>query len=113
MLQMAESTMPAQLGLLNGQLKEIFGEKYNSLFMTIKPKDLLFNGIPICAEPKGLAKMICSVIKNQKPQSMREMDDGSLMFSFFSHVSWKDNWFQIFFFSQFDSKNNDEISLFE
>lgn len=84
---MAESTIPPQLGILNGQLKDVFGEKFASMFMTVKPIDLLFNGIPLCVNPSGIASFICSVIKNQKPQAIKEMDDGSMRFSMFGHVS--------------------------
>ena len=84
---MAESTMPAQLGILNGQLKDVFGEKYESMFMSVKLSDLLFDGIPLCVNTSGIAAFICSVIKNQKPQAMKEMDDGSMRFSLFAHVS--------------------------
>lgn len=79
--------MPAQLGILNGQLKDIFGEKYTSVFMTTKPSQLLFNGIPLCVNPSGIASIICSVIKSQKTQAIHVADDGSLKFSLFGHVS--------------------------
>lgn len=84
---MAESTMPPQLGILNSQLSDVFGERYSSLFMKTTPRQLLWNGIPLCVRPTGIAKIICSVIRGQKPQAMKEMDDGSLKFSFFGHVS--------------------------
>lgn len=85
-LQTAESMMPAQLGLLNYQLVNIFGEKYSSAFMQIKPIELFWNGIPLCVNTTGMAKIVCSIIKNQKTQTMKEMSDGSLRFSFFGHV---------------------------
>lgn len=106
---MADSTLPPQLAIINGQLKEIFGEKYTSIFMNVKPsqllvsfwiellKDLLiivalfeysqFDGIPLCVNPSGITGIICSVIKSQKPQAIHEMSDGSMKFSLFGHVS--------------------------
>lgn len=84
---MAESSIPPQLAILNGQLKAIFGEKRASIFQIAKPIDLLFNGIPLCVDPSGITSFICAVMKNQKPQAIKEMDDGSLRFSMFGHVS--------------------------
>lgn len=57
------------------------------MFMTTTPADLLFNGIPLCVKPSGLAKAICSVVKKMKPKAIAEMDDGSLNFSMFGFVS--------------------------
>lgn len=85
-MQTAESIMPPQLAIINGQLADVFGEKYNSLFVSTTPSDYFFNGIPICVDPSGIAKIICSVIKSQHSPTMREMDDGSLKFSLFSYV---------------------------
>lgn len=85
-LQHTEATMPPQLALLNGQFAEVFGEKYKSLFMATKPSELLFDGIPLCINTTGIARIICSVIKSQQAQSIRQMDDGSMRFSFFAHV---------------------------
>lgn len=84
---MAESTMPPQLALIDQNLKEVFGEKYSSLFMKVKPAEVLFTGIPFCANATGLSNLICSVIKSRKIQTIHEMVDGSLRFSFFGHVS--------------------------
>lgn len=81
--------IPPQLGLLNSQLKSIFGEKYSSVFMSVKPSQLLWDGIPLCVDPSGIAGIICSVIKSQNAQAIHEMSDGSLRFSLFGHVSNK------------------------
>lgn len=93
-LQMAESTMPPQLAILNSQLKEVFGEKYASIFMNVKPSQFLFNGIPLCVNPSGIAGIICSVIKSQKPQAIHEVSDGSLKFSVFGHVSIRQSYYR-------------------
>lgn len=85
---MAEHQIPAQLSILNSNLKQVFGEKYTSIFMTTTPAELLFNGIPLCLEPNGLAKVICSVIRKQKPKAIAVMDDGSMRFSMFGFVSY-------------------------
>ncbi|XP_055324872.1 sensory neuron membrane protein 2 [Sitodiplosis mosellana] len=90
-VQMAESSMPAQLGILNGQLEDVFGEKYDSMFMTVKVSDLLFDGVPLCVNPSGIASFICSVIKNQKPRAIKEIDDGSMRFSLFGHKNNTDD----------------------
>lgn len=91
-LQTVESTIPPQLGLLNSQLKSIFGERYASVFMSVKPSELLFTGIPLCVKPSGIAGIICSVIKRQNAQAIRETSDGSLRFSLFGHVSVSKKW---------------------
>lgn len=86
-LQTSEGMVPPQLGILNSQLKSIFGEKYSSVFMSVKPSQLLWDGIPLCVDPSGIAGIICSVIKSQNAQAIHEMSDGSLRFSLFGHVS--------------------------
>lgn len=86
-LQMAENLIPPLLGILNMQLKDVFGDEYASIFMRAKPSELLFKGISLCVNPGGIAKIICSIIKKQKTQAIHEMNDGSLRFSMFGHVS--------------------------
>lgn len=113
---MAESIIPPQLGILNGQLKDIFGEKHASIFQTVKPFDLLFNGIPLCVNTTGIATLICSVIKSQKPQAIKEMADGSLKFSMFGHVSNKNHFTRLligFIFNMYDLISRSEIKIKE
>lgn len=78
--------MPAQLALIDANVKEVFGDKYSSLFMNVKPSEVLFNGIPLCLNATGLSKVICSIIRERKIQTIHEISDGSLRFSFFGHV---------------------------
>lgn len=85
---MAESQMPPQLAIIERYLSEVFGEKYSSLFMTVKLEDVLFKGIPLCINASGIPSVICSVIKAQGIQTIHEMNDGSLRFSLFGHVSF-------------------------
>ncbi|XP_031619587.1 sensory neuron membrane protein 2 [Contarinia nasturtii] len=82
---------PGQLGFLNEQLKEVFGKQYASIFMTVKPSNLLFSGIPLCVDPSGIAEFICKAIKMQRPQAIKEMNDGSLRFSMFGHKNNTDD----------------------
>lgn len=77
--------MSAQIGLINRFLHNVFG-KYDDLFITVKPRDLLFNGLPLCRNPEGLSTIICKVIKSRNNKSIREQPDGSFLFSFFHHV---------------------------
>lgn len=87
-LQMADTVISPQLGILNGQLSDVFGEKYSSIFMRVRPNQLLFNGIPLCVDTSGITKIICSVIKRQRPITMKLMKDDSFRFAFFEHVSY-------------------------
>lgn len=86
MLQTTESSMPPQLAFIGANLNEVFGQNYSSMFINVKPAEVLFAGIPLCVNPSGVSKLICSVIKSRKIQTMHEMADGSLRFSFFAHV---------------------------
>lgn len=79
--------MSAQIGLIERFLKNIFG-KYSTLFITVKPRDLLFDGLPLCKNPEGITKIVCNVIKKRNNKAIREIDDGSFLFSFFNHVSY-------------------------
>lgn len=78
--------MPPQLALIGANLKQVFGENYSSIFINVKPAEVLFSGIPLCVNPSGVSKIICSVIKSRKIRTMHDMADGSLRFSFFGHV---------------------------
>lgn len=79
--------MPPQLALIAANVKEVFGEKYSSMFINVKPAEILFAGIPLCVNPLGISRLICSIIKSRKLQTIRELSDGSLRFSLFGHVS--------------------------
>lgn len=77
--------MSAQIGLINRFLHSVFG-KYDDLFITVKPRNLLFDGLPLCQNPDGMSKIICKVIKSRNNKAIRELPDGSFLFSFFNHV---------------------------
>lgn len=88
MIQKVEGTLPPQLAIINANLKNVFGEKYTSMFMRTKPSELLFSGITICGGKKtGIAKIICSIIKKQRPKAISLESDGSMKFSMFGFVS--------------------------
>lgn len=87
-LQMADDIISPQLGIWNGQLSDVFGEQYSSLFMRVTPNQLLFDGIPLCVDASGITKIICSVIKRVKPKAIKPLEDDSLRFSLFGHVSY-------------------------
>lgn len=84
-LQVSEAETPAQLGMLNDYLSDVFG-KNDALFMRTKPRELLFEGLPMCVQASGITKIICSVIKSRGIKAIREMGDDSLRFSLFNHV---------------------------
>lgn len=86
MFQIGEATVPPQLAVINGHIKDIFGKQYSTLFMNVKPREILFDGIPMCVNVTGFAKIMCQVMKARHLQNLREMDDGSLRFSYFNHV---------------------------
>lgn len=88
MVQRLEASLPPQLGILNAYLKDVFGEKYTSMFMRTKPSELLFTGITICGgKPSGITKIICSMIKRMRPKAISLESDGSMRFSMFGFVS--------------------------
>lgn len=87
-IQRAENTLPPQLAIINANIKNVFGEKYTSMFMRTNPSELLFTGIKLCSgNMTGLAKIICSIIKRQRPKAISLESDGSMKFSMFGFVS--------------------------
>lgn len=78
--------MPAQIGLISRFLGDVFG-KNDNMFITVKVRDVLFDGLPICRNPSGLAKVVCNVIRSRNIKAIRETPDGSFLFSLFHHVS--------------------------
>ena len=57
------------------------------MFVSTTAREYLFDGVRFCINPTGIAKAICNQIKEGGSKTIREMDDGSLAFSFFHHVS--------------------------
>lgn len=102
MFQIGETTIPAQLSVINGHIKEIFG-KYSSLFINTRPHEILFEGVSMCVDVTGFAKIICQVMKAQHLQNIKEMDDGSLRFSYFNHVI-KAVLFFLFYSNMFEAR---------
>lgn len=86
LLQIAENDPGLSLLLthLNANLREIFSDP-RSMFVTTTVKKYLFDGVRFCINPQGLARAICKQIKDQGSKTIRELDDGSLAFSFFYH----------------------------
>lgn len=78
--------MPAQIGLIGRFLGDVFG-KNDKMFMTVNVREFLFDGLPVCKAPSGLASVVCNVIKGKSIKAMRDSPDGSLLFSLFHHVS--------------------------
>lgn len=87
MLLTTEAQMPAQLAIVDYQLPNVFGKKYSETFLTISPRQFLFDGIRICIDPEGIARIVCSVIKARGVKAMQELEDGSVRFALFRHVS--------------------------
>lgn len=86
MILTTESQLPAQLAIVNYQLPQVFGEKYTEAFMTSTVRRYLFDGIRICIDPTGIARIVCSVIKARNVRALHELDDGSISFALFQHV---------------------------
>lgn len=78
--------MSATLGLLNTHVGAMFGRP-KTMFLSTTPRALLFEGITICEDAHGVAKVLCNVMKERKVQTIQPVDDGSLRFALFGHVS--------------------------
>uniref|UniRef100_A0AAG5D386 Sensory neuron membrane protein 2 n=1 Tax=Anopheles atroparvus TaxID=41427 RepID=A0AAG5D386_ANOAO len=85
-LQIAEDETYDSLRLINVELNRIFGRP-DTMFLRTTPKQFLFDGVPFCVNVIGIAKAICKEIEKRNTKTIRTMPDGSLRFSFFSHVS--------------------------
>ncbi|XP_030385127.1 sensory neuron membrane protein 2 isoform X2 [Scaptodrosophila lebanonensis] len=69
---------------LNANLKAVFNDP-RSMFVHTSVREYLFDGVRFCINPQGIAKAICNQIKESGSKTIRELSDGSLAFSFFSH----------------------------
>lgn len=85
-LQTAEDEMAATLGMLNTHIGEVFGRP-KSMFLDTTPRDLLFHGITLCANVRGVAQLLCNVLKERKLKTIQKLNDGSLIFALFRYVS--------------------------
>ena len=88
-LQIAEDETYDSLRLINVELNRIFGRP-DTMFLRTTPKQFLFDGVPFCVNVIGIAKAICKEIEKRNTKTIRTMPDGSLRFSFFSHVGCGD-----------------------
>nr|QMS80369.1 sensory neuron membrane protein [Histia rhodope] len=81
-------TMASLLPILNPALQEFFGN-VSSPFLTIKVKDLFFDGIFLnCNGSQQSLGLICSKIEVEKPPTMRQADGGNGFFwSMFGHLN--------------------------
>ncbi|XP_055685790.1 sensory neuron membrane protein 2 [Lutzomyia longipalpis] len=90
-LMEVESTMTAMLGPVNQVLPYIFGDDA-SIIMRTTPRRFLFEGIEFCWPGRhGVADLVCSIVKEQMPDAMIELPDGSLSFAMFRHKNMTNN----------------------
>lgn len=54
--------------------------------MATTPRAYFFEGIRFCIDTTGMAKLICSVLKEKSTKGLVSLADGSVQFSFFDHV---------------------------
>lgn len=64
----------------------MFGS-YTSIFMKVKVKTLLFDGITFCDNPGVVGDIICEIVKNKNLKTIHPGPNGSLKFAFFRHVN--------------------------
>lgn len=76
---------PAVLGSINMNIPAIFGP-HTSIFMNIKVKTLLFEGIKFCDKPGVIGDIICDIVRNKNLKTIHPGPNGSLKFAFFLHV---------------------------
>lgn len=77
---------PAMLPLALKGVNTIFHNP-ESIFLTVKVKDILFDGIHIdCNITDFIGQMVCSQLKDQV-KMFKKTDDDGLLFSFFGYVS--------------------------
>lgn len=85
LMQTVEDEMAASLGLLNRHIDGMFG-KLNSLYIATTPRALLFEGIQFCSNTKGLAEIMCQILRDRQLNTMQVMSDGSVQFALFKYV---------------------------
>lgn len=87
LLQTAEENAPASLGILNRHIGSMFGNP-KSLFIRTTPKMMLFEGIRFCIDTRGIADVMCQIVRDRQLNTMQEMPDKSLRFSMFRFVRY-------------------------
>lgn len=67
---------------------DVIFDKPETIFLTVKVKDVLFNGVYIdCNHTDFFAKMACGQMESEK--NLRKVEDGGFLFSFFGYVSYR------------------------
>lgn len=100
--QISEEKSSFERRRLNAKIDKIFPDYGESLFHTVKVKDILFDGYKMCPDyPKWgilnpIAKIVCNMIEKLAPMTVVRQVDGSYKFSFFNHVSTKDTYLNVF-----------------
>ncbi|CAK1588304.1 unnamed protein product [Parnassius mnemosyne] len=85
-LQVAESTLPGLMGVLNSALGGVFGSN-NSPFLVVRIRELLFDGIPLCANPGFIGAIACAQIREigASSKNLAVQDNGTIVFSLLSY----------------------------
>lgn len=78
--------MAASLGMLNTHIAAVFGRP-KSMFVTTTPRAILFDGIPLCENVRGVAQLLCNVLRERKLQTIQVQQDGSMRFALFRYVN--------------------------
>ncbi|XP_041986396.1 sensory neuron membrane protein 2-like [Aricia agestis] len=86
LLQRAEKLFPFLLFAINQAMTSIFGAN-DSPIMTVRVRDLLFDGILLCQNPGIVGNVACSQIKTigQDVQNLEELEDGTIQFTLLSY----------------------------
>ncbi|GAB0090239.1 uncharacterized protein DMENIID0001_049410 [Sergentomyia squamirostris] len=86
-----ESMMEIMLQPINEVVDLIFGDN-TAIIMRTTPRKFLFDGIEFCQPGRhDLADIVCNIVKEQMPDAMIELPDGSLSFAMFRHKNMTNN----------------------
>lgn len=77
--------MSSSLGLLNRHIGAMFGHP-KSLFIRTTPRSLLFEGIQFCVNTRGLAEVMCQILRDRQLNTMQVLSDKSVRFAMFKYV---------------------------
>ncbi|CAG4962228.1 unnamed protein product [Parnassius apollo] len=85
-LQVAESSFPGLMGILNSALGDVFGSN-NSPFLEVRLRELLFDGIPLCTNPGFIGAIACTQIREigASSKNLAVQDNGTIIFSLLSY----------------------------
>lgn len=100
--QISEEKSSYERRRINANIDKIFPDYGESLFHTVKIKDILFDGYKMCPDypnwgiisGNAIAKIVCNMIQKLAPMTVVRQGDGSYKFSFFNHVSTKNTYFK-------------------